>query len=316
MPQPTTSRRSFLQHAGLATGGLLMGAVSRAPAADASQGKFHLACNHYPWLKYYHREGRDFDAQLDAGLAEVVQSGFDGFEPLIGAPEELDRLGPLLKKHKLEMRSLYVNSTLHELDAFGESLERLLTIAAKAQTFGTRILVTNPSPIQWGGPQNKDDDQLRFQALALSRLGRELRELGMVLSYHNHDIELRNAGREFHHMMLGTDPDTVTLCLDAHWIYRGSGNSSVALFDVLKLYGPRISELHLRQSQEGTWSETFGPGDIDYPAMAAHFQEIGVKPHVVLEQAPEKETPKTMGTVEAMKQSADYARKVFAAFGD
>jgi inosose dehydratase len=56
---------------------------------------------------------------------------------------------------------------------------------------------------------------------------------------------LPRAAREFHHMMAGTDPDKVSLCLDAHWIYRGSGNSSVALFDVLKLYGSRTREIHL-----------------------------------------------------------------------
>jgi len=83
--------------------------------------------------------------------------------------------------------------------------------------------------------------------------------MGLTLSYHNHDIELRNAAREFHHMMVGTDPAYVTLCLDAHWIYRGAGNSAVALFDVLKLYGPRITELHLRQSKDNIWTETFRP---------------------------------------------------------
>ena len=46
------------------------------------------------------------------------------------------------------------------------------------------------------------------------------------------------------------------LCLDTHWIYRGAGNSNVALFDILKLYGDRVVSLHLRQSVGGVWSET------------------------------------------------------------
>jgi inosose dehydratase len=137
-----------------------------------------------------------------------------------------------------------------------------------------------------------------------------------VLAYHNHEAELRNAAREFHHMMLGTDPCLVTLCLDAHWIYRGAGNSAVALFDVLKLYGPRVTELHLRQSIKTVWSETLGEGDIDYPALAKHLLQIGVKPHLVLEQAPEKGTPETMDAVESHRRSLEYARRVFAAFSD
>src|SRR5262249_58729600 len=98
----------------------------------------------------------------------------------------------------------------------------------------------------------------------LDKFGAELTKRGMTLAYHNHDAELRHAAREFHHMMLGTDAKKVSLCLDSHWVYRGSGNSQVALFDVVKLYGKRIVELHLRQSAKGAWTEAFGEGDVDH----------------------------------------------------
>lgn len=265
---------------------------------------------------FYLRDGRDFNASLDEGLGEVAKSGLAGFEPAINAPGDIDRLGPLLKKHGLQMRSLYVNSTLHKPDAVEKSIADILAIAEKAKGAGTRIVVTNPSPIQWGGPANKDDAQLKIQAEAMNRLGERLKSRGMTLAYHNHDIELRNAAREFHHMMVGTDPDKVALCLDAHWIYRGSGNSSVALFDVLRLYGSRIREIHLRQSIDGTWSEFLGDGDIDYQALAKYLASIRIKPHLVLEQAPENGTPKTMDAVESHRRSLEYVSRVFKAFAD
>ena len=138
--------------------------------------------------------------------------------------------------------------------------------------------------------------------------------MGLTLAYHNHDIELRNAAREFHHMMAGTDPAYVTLCLDAHWIYRGAGNSSVALFDVLKLYGSRVTELHLRQSKDNIWTEAMCDGDIDYEAVVKCLLKINVRPHMVMEQAVEAGSPKTMSTIEASRKSSQYARRVFAAF--
>ena len=138
----------------------------------------------------------------------------DGFEPLVTSPGEINRLAPLLKKHGLEMRSLYVNSTLYETGEIEKSTASVLAIAEKAKPLGTRIIVTNPSPIRWGGPENKSDAELRIQADALDKLGIALKAAGLVLAYHNHDIELRNAAREFHHMMLGTDPANVTFCLD------------------------------------------------------------------------------------------------------
>ena len=307
------SRREFLRDVGLAGGVMWIGAPAVIGAESRGTGDLHLACNQYPWTTFYGRESRDFNADLDSGLREVAASGMDGYEPLVGAPKEIDRLGPLLKKHGLEMRSLYVNSTLHEADRADKSIEEVLAIAGKAKGVGTRIIVTNPSPIRWGGPEDKDDAQLETQAAALERLGARLKAMGLTLAYHNHDSELRQAAREFHHMMLGTDPKHVTLCLDAHWIYRGSGNSSIALFDILKLYGSRVTELHLRQSVNNEWSEAFGEGDIDYPRLAVFLQRIGVSPHFVLEQAVEQSTPKTMSAVEAHREGGQYARRLFAA---
>ena len=291
-----------------------MGASSAANAAQNRSGKLHLACNQYPWTVFYARDNRDFNRELDKGLSEVAASRFDGYEPLANNPQELDRLGPLLKKHGLEIRSLYVNSVLHERDKAEASIESVLAIARKAKGLGTKIIVTNPSPIRWGGPEDKDDAQLRVQAAAIEKLGRELKAMGLTLAYHNHDIEFRNAAREFHHMMAGTDPAYVTLCLDAHWIYRGAGNSSVALFDVLKLYGSRITELHLRQSKDNIWTEAMCDGDIDYPALAKYLLKINVRPHLVMEQAVETGSPKTMSTIEAFRKSSQYARRVFATF--
>jgi inosose dehydratase len=115
--------------------------------------------------------------------------------------------------------------------------------------------------------------------------------------------------------MLGTDPEALSLCLDAHWVYRGAGHSQVALFDVLKLYASRVTELHLRQSTGNVWSETFSDGDIDYRALVRKLLEAGVRPHLVLEQGPEGQTPQTLETAEVHRRSVRYVREVFADLG-
>lgn len=303
------SRRTFLRNTTLA-----VTALSTAPAIlHASDGKsLHIASNAYSWAVFYQREGRDFNKSLAQGFTDVAAAGINGYEPGVGGIEEVRKVLPLLKEHGLGMRSLYVNSSLHEAAEAEHSIAQVLEAAHEVKSFGTRIIVTNPNPIHWGGPENKTDAQLRTQASALNRLGRELSSMGMVLAYHNHDIELRQAAREFHHMMVGTDAKYVGLCLDAHWIYRGTGNSNVALFDIVELYGSRIKEMHLRQSRNGVWAETLGPGDIDYEALAAAVIRKGVKPHLVLEIAVENGTPKTLSPLEAHKQSVDYARRVFS----
>jgi inosose dehydratase len=288
-------------------------AVPSVSGRDASR-RLHIASNQYPWLTFYGREKRNWDRDPDAALAEFAKSGIEGFEPLASSADQIKSLGPLLKKHKLEMRSLYVNSTLHDRKSADGSIKLVLAIADAARALGARIVVTNPSPLRWGGPENKSDEQLRVQAANLDRLGAALRKRGMTLAYHNHDAEMRKSAREFHHMLVGTDSAHVSFCLDSHWVFRGSGDSQVALFDIVKLHGSRIVELHLRQSKDGIWTETFGPGDIDYPKLAAELLRLKVRPHVVLEQAVEAKTPNTLRVLEAHRRSLKYAARVFAKF--
>jgi inosose dehydratase len=276
----------------------------------------HLSTNEYPWGTFYGRDGRDFGKEIDAGYGEVAASGLNGIEPFGASPQQVERLGELLDKHCLEMRSIYVGSVLHNPAEVDKNIEHVLAVAAQARLLGTRIVVTNPNPIAWGEGAGKSDEQLQTQAAALDRLGGELAAIGLTLAYHHHDVELRYAAREFHHMMAATDPHRVQLCLDTHWIFRGAGNSAVAVYDVIKLYGRRVAELHLRQSAGGVWTEVFGPGDIDYPRIAKDLLAQGTTPLLVLEQAVEKDSPKTMRAVEAHRRGVAYAKEVFAGFGE
>ena len=306
-------RRTFLKNTMAATmGGSLLGPIH---ALAATRTSVHLSCNLYTWFSYYRREGKDFYADMDAGLAQVKAAGLDGIEPALTSVEQVEELAPLLEKYDLAMRSVYVNSKLHESAEWEQSIEDALKIASRCKALGTSIVVTNPSPLGWGSPDDKTDDQLRVQAKALDRLGAELRAMDLTLAYHTHDSEFRAGAREFHHMMLECDPKNVTFCLDVHWIYRGAGHSNVALFDILKMYGERITELHIRQSSNNVWTEVLEDGDIDYRAVVSTLAGLGLKPQLVLEQAAEEGTAHTLTPLEAHRRSVAYAREVFAPVG-
>ncbi len=302
-------RRRFLNTVGAtaAAAGIqpLLHAVHRADDADN-----HIATNTYPWSTFAGRSGEVCELHSDQLLSEIASTGIAGYEPIIQRTEEFDGLGERLKKHGLEMRSLYVNSTLHEAAMAHNSIEQVIAIAKEAKKIGTHIVVTNPSPIRWGGTEDKSDAQLLCQAKALDQLGAELLKLGVTLAYHNHDAELRQGGREFHHMLTATDPKHVKLCLDSHWVFRGCGDSQVALFDVVTHYSDRIVELHLRQSVDGVWSEAFAmEGDIDYRRLFRTLDEKQIKPHYVLEQAVEGASSKTLTVVDAHRSGrASLAR--------
>jgi inosose dehydratase len=303
------SRRRFLLASATAAASVVLAKpwISRAAS-------LRIACQQYPWFTFFQREGRTWEADPDQSISDVVSSGFNGFEPSIGSAGELAGLSTHLGKHGVWMSSLYVNSKLHEAEEVATSIAQVMAVAEAAKPLGIKIVVTNPAPIRWGGDEDKTDSQLVTQAQALDHLGDKLRQLGISLAYHNHDAEMRQSAREFHHMLTSTKPENVRLCLDSHWVYRGSGNSQVALFDIVQLYADRIVELHLRQSSGGIWTETFGPGDIDYDRLAEALLRKGVRPHLVMEQAVEQGTPNTMTGIEAHRQSLAYAEEVFKDF--
>ncbi len=303
------NRRKFLNSALALTTTVSLNAWPKVASAKVP---YPISCNQYTWFTFFRREGRDWSADLDKSLAEYVKSGFRAFEPSFEKVEDVKKLGPLLKKYNLTLPSFYVNSTLHDAGVAQQSIDTVLAIAKAAQSLGTKIVVTNPSPLRWGGPENKNDAELIEQARNLNRLGAALRKMGMTLSYHTHDIELRAGAREFHHMLLNTDPANVSFCMDVHWVYRGSGNSELAVFDVLKLYGKRITELHIRQSKDGVWLETFEPeGDISYPRLVQELKKLGVKPHLVVEQCLEEKSPHVLTTVEAHQRDLAAVKATF-----
>jgi inosose dehydratase len=214
------------------------------------------------------------------------------------------------------MPSFYTNSTLHT-DDWTASVESVVRVAGEAAALlDTQVAVVNPTPIRWGQPLDKSDGELATQARALQTLAERLAVHGVRLAYHTHDAEMRHAAREFHHMLLATDPAVVGLCLDAHWIYRGAGNSQIALFDIVQLYGARVVSLHLRQSRNGVWTETLDEADgadLDYARLAQTLQHIGFAGGpVILEQAAEAGTPDTLPPAEVYRRNADWTRRTFA----
>ena len=306
------TRRESLSTLGAAAATAYLNPLLRG-AEQGGRATPHIATNTYPWLTFARREGQAFHLHTDALLADIASTGIRGYEPIIGHPSEFDGLAQRLQKHGLEMRSLYVNSVLHDEAKADESIAQVLAIADAARRLGTKMIVTNPSPIRWGGTEDKDDAQLRSQAAALDRLGAGLRELGLTLAYHNHDAELRQGGREFHHMLTATDPVNVKFCLDAHWVFRGCGNSEVAVFDVLAHYQQRIVELHLRQSKGGVWTEAFAmSGDIDYVRLFGFLAGQQVEPVLVLEQAVEEKSPRQMTAMEAHREGRANLVEFFA----
>ena len=228
------SRRKFLA---------AIGSASVLPFLGASNKKgltLPISCNTYNWLTFYRREGREWWQDPEACAKEFLQTGLSAIEPSLTSVEQAAQMIAVLRKHNIQLPSIYVNSLLHQSEESSKSIETVLSIAREVKKYNTRIIVTNPSPLKWGGTEAKSDAELLEQSANMERLGAELRKMDLILAYHTHDTEMLAGAREFHHMLQNTSASNVSFCFDVHWMYRGSHNSTVAVFNTLKMYGNRV----------------------------------------------------------------------------
>lgn len=271
-----------------------------------------ISTQSYGWFQIATATGRAWPGDADWAMGEAAAAGLTGWEPILGSASEARLHGELARRHGLVMPSFYMGGALHDADAAQATIAVMREIAAAAADEGARLAVVNPNPIAWGEAQDKTDDQLLRQAASLTELATALAGLGVTLCYHTHDAEMRAAAREFHHMLLATDASLVRLCLDPHWVWRGAGDSSVALMDIIQLYGVRTEVVHVRQSRGGIWTQAVGVGDLDYDAIVAALANCGVRPHLVIENAIEAGTLDSLTPRDAHAKSLDHVLRVFA----
>jgi inosose dehydratase len=311
------NRRKFLKSAAVLTGSVMFvtDQNSIAPQAMAqtihSAGPVEVFINQYTVSTFYSREGIDLMRNLDKCCAGLPEAGLAGFEAMASQPGDVVMYAEALKKHDMQLRSIYTSPNLHDEATADAEIKRMVAIAERAKTAGTKVIVANPA-----AKKDKSDEELERQNKNLDIVGAEIRKLGMKFALHYHTTELEFAAREFHSFMCDTAPENVGLCFDVHWSFRASGNSAISAYNHAKLYADRVSELHLRQSQGGTWTETFvTKGDIDYDKTLAILRQnkgFDNDCHVVLEQAPENGTPKTLKPLDIFKQSAEVVKKMFS----
>ena len=69
--------------------------------------------------------------------------------------------------------------------------------------------------------------------------------------------------------------------MDLDWVHQG-GQNPLAL---LREAGPRVEEIHVRNSKNKLWLEAVEDGDVDYRKIAAYLKQSGLKPLIVVELA-------------------------------
>ncbi|MGH9470624.1 MAG: sugar phosphate isomerase/epimerase family protein [Terriglobia bacterium] len=275
---------------------------------SASRYQPILAAESYIWIQRFHARHET----LADGVAEMCQ----GFRQAGFKRVELDsdflaadlRAATLdeFKKNRLQLLSVYANSTMHTPTEAEQSIAEIVTLAQALAGTGFQAIVTDPSPRP--DRQPKSATELSLQARSLNRLGEQLRKLGIRLMIHHHTPELADHARQWRYELAHTDPGLVLCVVDVDWAFRG-GQNPLAF---IKACGKRLACLHLRNDRNGVWMEDFGPGEIDYQPIAQYLRQMGYRGYLVVELAYEKKTKVSRPLVADLRRSRLYAEKVFA----
>jgi inosose dehydratase len=183
-----------------------------------------------------------------------------------------------------------------------KTIPQIVAQAQRGKPHGLTLVVHNPQPTA----REKTDEELAVQAENLNRLGEALGKLGVRLAIHSHDPEMRSAAREWYHILRHTDADKVGFCLDLHWVLRGKQDPYRLLEDA----GPRVLDLHLRNSRDGVWTEVLGHGDLDYGRVRQVLDKIGYRGLYTVELAYEPRTVQTRSLEANLHHSRAYVREV------
>lgn len=194
---------------------------------------------------------------------------------------------------------------MHQENLADRTIALALEIGAICRPFGCRAIVNNPDPKPHGAL--KTDEELAIQAKALDRMGKALAAKGFQFRVHHHTPELIDNAREWRYILHNTDPKYVSLCLDLDWLYQGGMDPAA----ILREAGKRVTEVHVRNSKNKLWLESFEDGDLDYRKLAAEMVELGLRPLVVVELAYRDNTVVTRSLEDDLRLSRAYAGRIF-----
>ena len=187
----------------------------------------------------------------------------------------------------------------------------MLAIAQQAAGWNTSLIVINPNPIDWKAKTDKNDRELTVQLGSLTSSPERFTDIGLKLCYHTHDAEMRASAREFHHMLTASDPETVRLCLDPHWILRGAGNSEIALHDIITHYGDASRSCICGNRKGGLGRDGRGRRS-RLSRLGARIDQMALIPCWCWSARLKLARPPSSSDVEAHRQSAVFSRGIFA----
>ncbi len=323
-----TDRRTMLRGMGIMGAAAFIPGCSGAEAPAAQTGKFFERIGKPIGLQLY-AMGDEVGNDLPGTLAQVKAMGYGEVELPGTYGKDPAEIKAMADAAGIAIAALHVPAV-----PFDPARDTLTfqsdpdEVAGVAQALGITKLVI-PFPVLPAGFAPGPDEPFpvaieralagtgvdHWQRVAerFNQIGSEMKERGIQVGYHNHNLEFAPLGdtTPFAVLMGETDPDLVKLELDLGWVAQAGLDPAM----VLREQGSRVTMLHVKDVAQGGANSFYfnatpaevGSGRLDWKTILPVAAEVGVE-HYFVEQEP----PYTIPRAEAMAKSARFLQTLEA----
>lgn len=243
------------------------------------------------------------DIPLETCLAEAQAGGYAGVELGRKFPRDPAVLGPLLRRHALDLVSGWYSLRLLERDADAEFAAmaghfRLLhalgcDVMVVAEVTGC---VHGDLSARLSSRPTLTTDAMQRLGARLTALGERMRTAGLRLAYHHHMGTVIQSGDDVDALMAHSGPAVELLLDTGHLTFAGADPVQVA-----RRWGPRVAHVHCKDVRPAVLARSLnrdtsflsavlngvftvpGDGAVDYPAVLAALAGAGYAGWCVVE---------------------------------
>lgn len=260
-----------------------------------------LGVQAYTFRDAYSAEGAN-EQTLDTAFKKIKELGYDEIQTAGFGCIGIEKYAQLAHDAGLDIVGTHYdyNEMLKDIDG---------VMYKHSEILKTKIMGVGAMPSY---ARESKDNLFKFID-EFNKIGDAIHPHGFKLTYHNHHFEFeRISGNKtiMDYLYEGLNPETVSFCLDTHWVQRGGGNPTTW---IEKLAG-RIDILHLKDMavyNNGTGYvpliTEIGNGNIDFDSVVNVAEKCGVSYYCV-EQDVCPADP-----MDSLKMSAEYIKKHYMA---
>ena len=239
--------------------------------------------------------GERHKTDLQGIIKSVAEAGFDGMENGFARfnTAEKENYKNWLLDCNIKMSAIHIGGDFNDEESVKRQHENVPALIDLAHALDCKNIFFS------GSPKNHSVEAYKVVAENLNEIGKMLNAEGLVLSYHNHDWEIKDDCLGMYTLCDETDAANLSFVPDVGWVVRGGANP----VDVIKRLGTRVSNLHFKEFTSDNKFTELGKGIVNFKEVYEFVKDRDM--WIIAEQDSSE-----IGADESIKQNCAYIKSL------